>query len=106
LLPADPTGVTAHVGRTTHGKKGLNNRLRNHWDGSSSFSEAYLHGDGLKLHDGYAFQLLPVEPRLRVLLEYAATVELLPAHLGTREKADSIEETALAVRRRRLAFAA
>ena len=76
-----------HVGTTKRGKGGLNQRLNNHRNGSSSFSKKYLKPNNMKLSDGYKFKYIEVEnARERAFLE-ALTIGLLcPAHIGTGEK--------------------
>ena len=73
----------AHVGRTLRGKHGLHQRLSNHLQGASSFTQNYLNGSGSKLREGYTFQHLEVKgPRLRALVEAYAIGILCPEHLG------------------------
>ena len=75
-----------HVGRTYKGTKGLRQRLKNHLQGASSFTQKHLKGHGHKLRNGYTFRcLLVASPRRRALLENYATGFLCPAHLGTGE---------------------
>jgi len=76
-----------HVGRTPRGRKGINQRLKDHLHGSSSFTKNYLHGNGATLREkGYTYQYLELEDsRKRALLEHYATGILCPKHLGTGE---------------------
>jgi hypothetical protein len=76
-----------HVGRTLRGKDGLNQRLKNHLHGSSSFTDKHLKGNGATLReDGYTYQYIEVKcPRKRALLEAYAIGELCPVHLGLGE---------------------
>jgi hypothetical protein len=73
-----------HVGRTIRGEHGLQQRLRNHLQGKSSFTRAYFSGDGNKLRDKtFSFHFLEVlEPRKRALLESLAIGKLCPLHIG------------------------
>jgi excinuclease UvrABC nuclease subunit len=73
-----------HVGRTLRGRDGLNQRLKNHIHGSSSFTNEYLKGNGAILRgDGYTYQYIVVEdPRKRALVEAYAIGKLCPAHIG------------------------
>jgi hypothetical protein len=77
-----------HVGRTLYGKKGLKQRLMNHLQGSSSFTNGYLRGRGARLRKGgYTYQYLEVEDRrLRALLEAYAIWRLCPEYLGVGER--------------------
>lgn len=75
--------VVLHVGRTVRGRGGLQQRLKNHLHGNSSFTNEYLNGKGDKLRKGHTFQLLVVKNRrLRALLEAYATGKLCPKHIG------------------------
>ena len=79
----DPNGRVAHVGRSVRGRNGLNQRLRNHLQGNSSFTNEYLKGNGDKLRQGYKYKYLVIpDPRERALLEALATGALCPLHLG------------------------
>ena len=72
-----------HVGRSVRGKNGLYQRLKNHLQGSSSFTVNYLDEDGSKLRDGYKFKYLVIhDDRKRALVEALATGTLCPLHLG------------------------
>ena len=73
-----------HVGRTIRAKGGLQQRLKNHLQGKSSFARAYLSGDGNQLRrKGFAYQYLEVpDPRKRTLLEALAIGKLCPKHIG------------------------
>lgn len=78
-----PRGKVLHVGKTNRGKRGLHQRLSNHLNGSSSFTKAYLDGNGTVLRSGHAFRFVEIEDaRLRTLVEAYATGVLCPAHLG------------------------
>lgn len=76
--------VILHVGRTLRGKEGLQQRIKNHLSGSSSFSKNYLKVNGVNLREGkYLYQYLVVnDPRKRALLEAYAVGMLCPEHLG------------------------
>lgn len=83
-----PKEEVLHVGTTKRGKTGLNQRLNNHRNGSSSFSKKYINPNNINLSDGYMFKYIVVEDgRKRAFLE-ALTIGLLcPKHIGTGEKA-------------------
>ena len=75
-----------HVGTTKRGKNGLNQRLNNHRNGSSSFSKKYLKPNNMKLSDGFMFNYIEVENgRERAFLEALTLGLLCPAHMGTGE---------------------
>lgn len=75
-----------HVGTTKRGKNGLNQRLNNHRNGSSSFSKKHLKPNNMKLSDGFMFNYIEVENgRERALLEALTLGLLCPAHMGTGE---------------------
>jgi hypothetical protein len=75
--------TVVHVGRTYRRANGLQGRLKNHLNGSSSFTDKFLNGNGSVLRNGYIYQLLEVEDdRLRALVEAYATGRLCPKHLG------------------------
>jgi hypothetical protein len=81
-----------HVGRTNRGAAGLRQRLRNHLDGLSSFTDKYLKGQGSKLRSGYTFRCLSVRsPRRRALLEAYSTGCLCPSHLGTHKSKKTLQ---------------
>ena len=85
-----PRNVVVHVGRTLRGREGLNQRLRNHLSGSSSFSRKYLIGKGAKLRSGYKYKFLAVkDARKRALLEAYAIGNLCPKHLGLGQQGNS-----------------
>jgi hypothetical protein len=80
----DKNKVVVHVGRTIKGKKGLNQRLTNHLNNSSSFGKRYLNGQGHKLRNGFGFRILEIQDhRIRTLLEALAIGTLCPKHIGT-----------------------
>jgi len=80
-------GRVVHVGRTHRAKLGLAQRLRNHLRGNSSFTKAYLAGDGGKLRGRFRYKYLEVDrPRTRALLEAAATGWYCPRHLGVGDE--------------------
>ena len=82
-LIRDRRGNAEHVGRSTSGKDGLRQRLRDHLYGRSSYTSQRFKGDGSKLRRGYTFQCLVVrDERLRALLEAYTIGELCPAHIG------------------------
>jgi predicted GIY-YIG superfamily endonuclease len=76
-----------HIGRTLRGKNGLQQRLKNHLSGASSFTDEYLKGKGVTLRDGrHTYQFLELEDsRKRALLEAYAVGTLCPEHLGLGE---------------------
>ena len=76
-----------HVGRTLRAKKGLFQRLQDHLNNSSSFTNKFLNGRGMILREeGYTFQYLEVaEARKRALLEAYAIGKLCPEHVGLGE---------------------
>lgn len=72
-----------HVGRTLRGEKGLQQRLKNHLTGASSFTKQYLKGNGAELRNGYNYQFLIIEDnRLRALVEAYTIGMLCPMHIG------------------------
>jgi hypothetical protein len=79
--------VVLHTGRTLRGKDGLQQRLKNHLHGSSSFTVEYLKGKGATLREGgYTYQYLELgDSRKRALLEAYAIGTLCPEHLGLGE---------------------
>lgn len=78
-----PRGRVMHVGRTTRGKQGLHQRLRNHLQGQSSFTAACFERDGSRLRKSYSYSCIEVaDPRVRALLEAYAIGRLCPAHIG------------------------
>jgi hypothetical protein len=79
----DPNDKVLHVGKTSKAKKGLRQRLQNHLQGQSSFTQKHLRGSGKKLRGKYTFKYVKVDdPRLRTLLEAYALSHLCPIHLG------------------------
>jgi len=76
-----------HVGRTLRGKRGLNQRLRDHLNNSSSFAVHYLDRNGSVLRKkGYFFKCLEIsDARERALLEAYAIGNLCPEHIGLGE---------------------
>jgi len=79
----DPKDRVAHVGRSVRGKNGLHQRLKNHLQANSSFTNNYLKGHGSKLRNGYKYQYLVIQdPRKRALVEALAIGTLCPLHLG------------------------
>ena len=80
----DPYGRVAHVGRTTRGRSGLLQRLRNHLAGQSSFVILFLKGRASALRKGYSYSwVIVTRPRMRALVEAYATGVLCPRHIGT-----------------------
>ncbi len=79
-----------HVGRTTRGRNGINQRLKNHLHGLSSFVKNYLDSNGAVLReDGYTYQFIVLEDerkRERALLEAYATGVLCPEYIGLGDK--------------------
>jgi len=81
------SGRVVHVGRTVSGRGGLAQRLSNHLQGQSSFTNVHLNGNGDRLRQGYKFQFLAIrERRSRALLVHAATAFHCPVHLGVGVK--------------------
>ena len=81
-----PKGKVLHVGRTPKARNGIAQRLRDHLNANSSFTNKYLKRDGSKLRQGYKFKYLVVsDPRLRAFLEAYAIGYLCPAHIGLGE---------------------
>jgi len=79
----DPRGVVMHVGRTPRARGGIQQRLKGHLAGRSSFVRKHLKGKRRHLRSGYHFRALAVgDGRLRALLEAYATGQLCPQHLG------------------------
>ena len=79
----DSRGRAIHVGRTSRGKNGLHQRLRNHLGAQSSFVNKFFAGDGAALRGRCSYQCLPISnDRLRCLVESYAVGVLCPAHLG------------------------
>ena len=77
-----------HVGRTTRGRNGLYQRLKNHLQARSSFVVLFARPQRLDLRKDCRFRYLAVaNPRTRAFLEALATGELCPAHIGTGFKA-------------------
>jgi hypothetical protein len=76
-----------HVGKSARGKKGLLQRLKNHWDGKSSFVGSYLDRDATALRAGFKYRYLEIDDaRSRALLEMYATAKLCPLHLGLNDR--------------------
>lgn len=83
-----PRGEVVHVGRTVRGRRGLRQRLTNHLQGNSSFTNHFLHRKGAKLRGSYTYAFVEVaHPRTRALLEAYAVGSLCPKHLGLGENA-------------------
>jgi hypothetical protein len=79
-------GQILHVGKSSRGKRGLFQRLKNHLDGQSSFVTLYFNRDKTRVRI-CGFRYLAVEdPRQRALLEAYAIGCLCPAHIGLNEK--------------------
>ena len=84
-----------HVGNTPRAKNGIEQRLKNHMSGASSFSRKYLAQSGQKLRGECFFRYLVIDTasedrflqqnkaRQRALLECYAIGRLCPKHLGT-----------------------
>ena len=76
-------GVALHVGRTPRAKYGIQQRLRAHLSGNSSFVRIYLGGNVSQLRNGHRYKYIIVEDaRHRALLEAHAVGQLLPKHIG------------------------
>ena len=69
-----------HVGKTSRAQGGLQQRLRDHLYGNSSFVRDDLNGQGATLREtGYTYQfLVEQDARTRALLEALATGTLCP----------------------------
>lgn len=83
-----PEGKVLHVGRTTRAKSGLEQRLRNHLSGASSFSNQYIQaamGNHMSvLRKGYSFRFIEVsDMKQRAYLEAYTIGMLCPEHIGT-----------------------
>ena len=77
------TGMVLHVGRTSRGRLGLRQRLKDHLHCASSFSIEYLKRDASRLRNGCKYRCLVVKnSRRRALLEALAIGCLCPAHIG------------------------
>lgn len=82
-------GRCQHVGRTNIAKNGLQQRIRNHFDGRSSFVILHLKRNQRKLLNGYSYAWVPVRSgRMRALAEHLAVGTLCPVHLGTHDGKD------------------
>jgi len=78
-----PRGQVLHVGRTVSGQKGLQQRLKNHLQGKSSFTAADFKRDGSQLRSSHSYAFVRVRnDRHRALLEAFAVGNLCPKHLG------------------------
>lgn len=78
-----PADKVLHVGRTTRGRSGLRQRLKNHLHGRSSFVINYFDGKGSTLRKGYKFRFLELKnDRMRALLEAYTTGCLCPDYIG------------------------
>lgn len=76
-------GSVEHVGSTPRGKHGIQQRLKDHLSGRSSFTKSRFSGNGSKLRKGYKYKYLEVRSsRKRALLEAYATAHLCPKHIG------------------------
>lgn len=76
-------GRVAHVGRTPRAMGGIEQRLRDHLTGNSSFVKAQFNRDGSKLRGKYKFRCIEVrDKRRRALLEAYAIGSLCPIHIG------------------------
>lgn len=76
-----------HVGRTTRGRNGLYQRLKNHLQARSSFVLLFARPLRLDLRSQCKFRYLAVSSaRARAFLEALATGELCPAHIGDGSK--------------------
>ena len=82
-LILSPRKKVVHVGRTLRGKEGLAQRLRDHLNSRSSFTEKHLKGKGFRLRGEYRFKYLAIKnARTRALLEAYSVGRLCPKHLG------------------------
>ena len=80
---ASPAGKIVHVGSTPRAKLGIEQRLKNHLAGQSSFAKKSLNGKGSKLRGGYRYCFLKIgKKRQRALVEAYAIGRLCPKHLG------------------------
>ena len=79
-----------HVGRTTHTRRGLLQRLKGHLAAKSSFVNNHYKGEAHSLRDGHSFRCLVVQdPRERALLEAYAIGCLCPLYIGLGSKRDA-----------------
>ena len=82
----DLKGTVCHVGCSYRGSRGLFQRLRNHMQTGSSFTNAKPKWHGTKLRGKYKFRYLPVEDiRERLLLESFSIGSLCPEHIGSHQ---------------------
>jgi hypothetical protein len=76
-----------HVGSTPRAKHGIQQRLRDHLSGRSSFTRNRFSGKGSKLREGFKYRYLEVRnQRKKALLEAYAIAHLCPKHIGLGEK--------------------
>lgn len=76
-------GLVVHVGRNTRAKGGIEQRLKDHLSGRSSFVREFFNGKGSKLRKNYTYQYLSIcDRRKRALVEAYAVGNLCPEHLG------------------------
>lgn len=78
-----PDGSVLHVGDTPRAKGGIEQRIKNHLAGKSSFVRKMYGGDGSRLRSGNSFRCIGVaDGRLRALLQAYAIGHLCPEHIG------------------------
>ena len=76
-----------HVGKTSGGREGIQQRLKNHMQGSSSFVKKYFKRKYKKLRKTCRYQYIVVrKQRTRALLEAYAIGQLCPKHIGKGKK--------------------
>ena len=83
----NPDKKVDHVGRSISGRRGLNQRIKNHLHGLSSYTIKHLNGNASKLREGYKFRYFLIsDDRERALVEALAIGKLCPEHLGLGSK--------------------
>jgi hypothetical protein len=90
-----PRGRVLHVGSTPRAQNGIAQRLRNHMQGQSSFTQRHFKSaskkKGSQLRGRYSYSCVPVSnPRQRALLEAYSIGVLCPKHIGHGSKSGEI----------------
>jgi hypothetical protein len=79
----NPQDKVLHVGSTPRAKGGLEERLRGHLHGNSSFTVSHFGGDGSQLREGCKYRYLVIDSgRQRALVEALGIGQLCPVHIG------------------------